>query len=59
MKTILATIQPSVVTQSIRIRVNQLFEKFRRILEGVEIDIMQKIKQSEVLQEFLQSSERL
>ena len=53
MKTILATIQPSVVTQSIRIRVNQLFEKFRRILEGVEIDIMQKIKQSEVLQEFL------
>ena len=51
--------QPQVVTQGIRINVSQLFEKLKAQLDSVEIEVMDSIKQSATLQQFLESAERL
>ena len=52
-------VQPQVVTQSIRIRVSQLFEKLKSQLDSVEIEVMNSIKNSNNLQQFLESAEKL
>lgn len=52
-------IQPQVVTQRIRIQVAHLFNQLRQELNEVEMDVMNSVKHSKTLKEFLEKSEQL
>ena len=47
------------MTQSIRIRVSQLFKRLKAQMDDVETEVMNSIKESTMLQEFLDSAEQL
>ena len=59
MQALLSQVQPQFVTQNIRIRVSKLFERLKAQLDAVEVEVMDSIKRSETLQQFLESSEKL
>ena len=52
-------VQPQVVTQNIRIQVSQFFTELKQKLNDIEMDVMQSVKKSKVLHDFLDSSEAL